>query len=408
MSKTKRKTTSTQISPPLKLAITKYATEHGISQAEAADRIFGVLYPEGVGGENPTPIAPSEKIEGFEKVDPSSEIDIGVPDEVQDSLTQTAKNLGTIKTIRALEEDLKPSATIAGIPTEELIEIRKLKLLGLGGQENSERIDLRGTLESFQTNILAQMKGMLAETETQRKSEEAEFYKKKLEEREAAEQRAVEIQTVLGPIQEQIGALNQGLNALSTKLEPESKTLPTSTELEAIRVLGNDIKSALVELSKKEGGEASEKLSDYLDGLGVVMDKLTEFSKRGETPPGEFDWRTAGISTFGEVTTEAIKAYRDIAKGRGEESEGEERPLSRKIIERRVYNYAMKKIAAGELDLDPYKAGEELGLTANQVWGAIEALRKRGALKTPTRKEKNVGEETGEIEEGVILPPGEA
>ena len=409
MSKKRRKSTSTQVSPHLNLVITKYATEHGLTKAEAADRIFSVLYPEGVNGEKLAPIAPGEAAAGVEKV---AEIpEVVIPDEVQESLTQTAQNLGTIKTIRALEQDLKPPNTIAGIPTEELMEIRKLRLLGLGEQGNPERIDLRGTLESFQTNILAQTKSMLAETETQRAKQESDFYRKKLEERDAAEQRVAEIAVAMGPIQEQVGALGRDLSALGKKLEPESTTPPTSAELTAITSLGKDIKDALVALKKTEGGAGGEKLSEYLDGLISVMDKVNEFAKKGETTPGEFDWRTAGISTFGEVTTEAIKAYRDIAKGKGEGSEegGEERPLSRAIIERRVYNYAMKKIAAGELTIDPYKAGEELGLTSNQVWGAVDALRKRGALQS-TGRQKNVQEETGtdeEIEEGEIKPPGE-
>jgi len=415
----KKKTSAIQVPGWLHTTITKYANEHGISQAEASQIIFRELYPEGVLEKPSAPIAPTESLEEEEEeTGGESELEEEEPEDVSGELGKTVKDLRTVHTIRALQKGLdKDEEEDWHLTAKDAYEMRKIQAM-FGGENPRSQRDERVTqqdLATLQTNILAQMEKMFAEKESESKAAETEFYKKKLEERETADQHAQEMSGFLQPIQEQINILAKSLETLRAELKPESKTTPTSAELEAIRNLGTSIKEAILEM-KPKGGAETEKLRDYLDDLTAVLDKINEFSKKGGTPPGEFDWRTAGISTFGEVATEAIRTFGEIEgmkRGSEEETKEEKPTLSKQIIERRVYNYALKKIAAGDLSIDPYKAGEELGLTPNQVWAAVESLRSRGALKAPqvkTSEQKKLEEKAAEVEggEGEIGPVTEA
>jgi len=394
-----RSTTTVQVSRNLDLIITNYATKHGIPKHEAADRIFQILYPEGSIPEHGPPIAPrvEEGVEGQEVVVGGVPVS-SEPDVVSEELTKTVKDLRAVKTIEALSKGLsepgdKPEKT--DLPSwTEILNQKKMDYLFGGKEDQTKQIDAQALTETFNKSLQAQtekFEKMFAEHAKADVEKERDFYKSKLEEREAEEKRAVEIAEALTPIQQDMNLLSQKLETLAQELKPESKQPPTSAELEAIRALGVNIKEALVEVGKGKGGTEADKLTEYLDSLGAVIDKVTEFAgKKGGESAGESDWKSSALSVFGEVATETLKTYKDIATSKPPEEEEvkeEQSQLSNQVIERRVYNYAMKKIAAGQLQLDPYKAGEDLGLSANQVWKAIQALQKRGALKPPQVKE---------------------
>lgn len=395
-----RSTTTVQVSRNLDLIITNYATKHGIAKHEAADRIFQILYPEGSIPERGPPIAPSvEEESGSQEVVVGGGVAVpSEPDVVSEELTKTVKDLRAVKTIEALSKGLsepgdKPEKT--DLPSwSEILNQKKMEYLFGGKEDQGKQIDVQALTETFNKSLQAQtekFEKMFAEHAKADVEKERDFYRSKLEEREAEEKHAAEIDQALAPVQQNMNLLSQKLDALAEELKPESKQPPTSAELEAIRNLGTSIKEAITEVGKKGAGTEAEKLSAYLDDLTVVIDKIsTAFGKKGEAPAGEFDWRTAAVSTFGEVTTEAIRAFRDVERSKGEEEEEKEEKteLSSQIIERRVYNYALKRIAAGELSIDPYKAGEELNLSAEQVWRAVESLRKRGALRSPSQVNK--------------------
>jgi len=411
-----RSTTTVQVSRNLDLIITNYATKHGIAKHEAADRIFQILYPEGSIPERGPPIAPSvEEESGSQEVVVGGGVAVpSEPDVVSEELTKTVKDLRAVKTIEALSKGLsehgdKPEKT--DLPSwSEILNQKKMEYL-FGGKENQgKQVDVQAMVETFNKALEAQtekFEKMFAEHAKADVEKERDFYKTRLEEREEEEKRGAELAVALAPFQQDMKVLNDKLESLAEKVKPESRQPPTSAELEAIRSLGTSIKEALVEVGKGKGGSEADKLTEYLDHLGAVIDKVTEFvGKKGGESAGELDWKSSALSVFGEVATETLKTYKDIqtSKPREEEETKEEQPeLSSQVIERRVYNYAMKKIAAGELQLDPYKAGEDLGLSANQVWKAIQSLQKRGALKAPQVKEggsqgTEVGAGEGEVE----------
>jgi len=411
-----RSTTTVQVSRNLDLIITNYATKHGIPKHEAADRIFQILYPDGSIPEHGPPIAPRE---GGEESEEQATVVGGVtlpgpPDELSEQLTKAVKDMRAVKTIEALQKGVTDSGDKdekTDLPSwGEILQQKKMDYL-FGGKENQgKQVDVQAMVETFNKALEAQtekFEKMFAEHAKADVEKERDFYKTRLEEREEEEKRGAELAVALAPFQQDMKVLNDKLESLAEKVKPESRQPPTSAELEAIRSLGTSIKEALVEVGKGKGGSEADKLTEYLDHLGAVIDKVTEFvGKKGGESAGELDWKSSALSVFGEVATETLKTYKDIqtSKPREEEETKEEQPeLSSQVIERRVYNYAMKKIAAGELQLDPYKAGEDLGLSANQVWKAIQSLQKRGALKAPQVKEggsqgTEVGAGEGEVE----------
>ena len=250
-------------------------------------------------------------------------------------------------------------------------------------------------------------------------AEERDYYKKMLEKREEEERRAREINEVIAPIQDQISILNQKLNEISRRLT-EEPTKPKSEEYEALKDIANGVKEAVEKLGKVSGagaGAGQQTITDTLDNLVVLIDKMMEVSDKFKGESSEFDWKAAGISTFGEVAKEAIRAYRETLTPPEEmPEETRKTELDKRLIERRVYNYAIKKISEGQLMLNPYEAAEELGLSPGQVWWAVENLKKKGMLtvtppkkrvKKTVKKEEKVEKVEEGIKEGEISPPPE-
>ena len=226
------------------------------------------------------------------------------------------------------------------------------------------------------------------------------------EEREAAEQRALEMNAFLAPVRDQVAVLSENVNKLAENMTP--KEGPKSEELKAIEVLAGEIKVAVSKIGTGGGeGSSADQLANTLDSIGVLLEKMEGvYGKfRGEGGGDDFDWRAAGISTIGEVTKEALATYKETHKNvpwagePGEKERGEEQEqLSKRLVERRVYNYAMSEIQKGTLQLDPYAAGKALNLTPNQVWWAIDNLKKRGLLAAGPASAETTEPETKELE----------
>jgi len=417
-SKGKRATTTIQIPRELDLRVTEYATRMGISKAEAMDRLFRAIYPEGVTEAPGEAIAPGEDIE--ETIAPGTTPLTAPPGETDEILTGVAKDLRAINTIKQLnraisnEGEESKGLTYKDIRDHEM-ELEKIRQWRGGGRggEDSEDSKTSRVISALAAQVRA-LRSELGKHMEQDIATERDFYKNKLEEKEALEARQAELQ----PIQEQIALVSARLNKMVEEKEKkgdEGKPI-TSEQTQALIALQKStdtLKLALEKMGKGEGeGGEGEKLGSLIDSLSTLVEKLMTFQakfggKKGEA--GELDWRTVTVTTAGEVLQEAIGAVREIEAGKAEEgAEGEKPPASGELIERRVYNYAMKKIAAGQLNVDPYKAAEELGLTPNDVWNAIENLKKRGALvvKPPggAETESRRAEKPETVAEGIIEP----
>lgn len=407
-SKGKRALTTVQIPRELDLRVTEYATRLGISKAEAMNRLFRAIYPGGVVEAPTTPIAPEEAT--AEPIAPGTEALSApeAPSEAEEILTGVAKDLRTVNTIKQLNRAIKGDEKIS---VQDALELKKIEsMFGDGGkgapQGDRQARMMRSLYRRFQKETQA-LREEITKLREQDVAKERDFYRSKLEEREAEDKRQAE----LNPIYERLNALSTQIGEATKKTEREGEGRPVSPEQrEALIALqkSTDALRLAIEKLGGEGGE-KEKLSGLLDTVTIIIEKMTNLSQKlGGKPetPGELDWRTVAMSTAGEVATEAIKAYRDVETGKaaGKEDEGTQ-PLSGQVIERRVYNYAMKKIAAGELNVDPYKAADDLSLTPNQVWTAIENLRKRGALVAKTPAETGGTPPVPRSEEGIIEPP---
>ena len=206
-----------------------------------------------------------------------------------------------------------------------------------------------------------------------------------------------------------IQALEQRVNTLTeiAKTAPAEGTEAKPSELaEATHAL----RDAIDTLGEKAGAKALS--LDDVDKILGIMEKL-----KGHLPesPGEFDWRTTGITTAGEVATEFIKAYKEVAGSKEETYAEEEAPSAkRNIIERQLLLYLQRKMKEGAATFNPYKAAEELGATPRQIMLALEALTQKGLWMPPTPKgakkrvpKTKTPEEKieGVIEEGEIFRP---
>ena len=408
----KRKTSTIQVSPELNLVLTKYATEQGISKAEAADRVFNILYPKGV---ETQPLAPPAEggEEGAEAPLTGLEFEEEEGEGISKQLEGTVKDLRAVQTIKALTSNLnKKEGADDRITARDAFELEKIKAMrGGGGGEGTNSLD--AAFRRFLTPLRREIRDLRGELQAHKETDvkaERDYYRSKLEERDAKEERAQEMMSFISPFQEQFKELSDRVTALAESLKPSSKAATTkeeaSEELKAINNLATEIRNGLQKLGGAGGGGGTESLTDTIDTLTTLIDKVNEVSAKfrggGE---GDFDWRAATVSTIGEVANEAFRTYRSIHGGVEEGEEGastteeKKEQLSEQVILRRVYNYAIKKIAEGELQLNPYDAAKELNLTPNRVWWAVEELRKKGLLKTGT-----VSKEKGEAKAGTESP----
>lgn len=393
----KRKTSTIQVSPDLNLVLTKYATEQGITKAEAADRVFNILYPKGVGAEAEPSLAPAEG--GEEGTDaPSKGLELEEEGEISDELQGTVKDLRAVQTIRALTANLnKGDGGDDRITAKDALELKRIEaMFPPKTQGGTDALDasLRRYLGPLRREV-RELRGQLQAHTVGDAERERDEYKRRLDERDSKEERQQEMMALLGPQQEMFKELSDRVSALAETLKPGSKEKPTreeaSEETKAIIQLATEMRTAIQKMGSGGATSTPQTLTDTIDTLTTLIDKLneigTKFRGGGE---GDFDWRAATVSTLGEVATEAFKTYRDVHGGveEGEEessSSGEKKEkLSEQVILRRVYNYAVKKISEGQLQLNPYEAATELNLSPNRVWWAIEECRKKGMLKSGT------------------------
>lgn len=200
----------------------------------------------------------------------------------------------------------------------------------------------------------------------------------------------------------------EGLEKTVNSLVEMGKTAPPGTEAKTSELAEatHTLRDAIDKLGEKAGAKALS-LDDVEKILGV-MDKL-----RGQLPKeaqGEFDWRTTGITTAGEVATEFIKAWQEVQGGREETyAEKETTPPGKKnIIERQLLLYLQRKMKEGAASFSPYDAAEELGATPRQVMSALESLTEKGLWMPPTeptrgkKSEQTKTQSTEETIAGVV------
>jgi len=209
----------------------------------------------------------------------------------------------------------------------------------------------------------------------------------------------------LAPLQTQIQAIQDQLSAIAQKQTQPTEGASTSE----LNEISRNLKEAVDKLGEKAGAKALT-VAD-VDPLLNLLERLEKYAKK--EPAGEFDWRTATVSTLGEIGTEAIKAVKEIesakAGGGGIETstagvtvQTPKNPEMQAIIKRQVQNYVMQRMKAGATTMNIQEAASTLGLTPQQVMWAYQTLMSEGWIhvKTPQTRRKGTSHEETTTQEG--------
>lgn len=205
-------------------------------------------------------------------------------------------------------------------------------------------------------------------------------------------------------ILKEIQRLNDRLNNIETKygLSKEIADLK-----EKIAEVSRNVQTPQIPQTPTQPPDPITQVTNALDSASKLMEKLDELRKTKGKDLTELDWKAVTINTVGELGKEFIKLYKEQSTPQPQPQPQPQRRGIDPIIERRVFNYAMKKIQEGQQTINTIEAAKELGLTPNQVWDALTVIRDKGLLSmgdAHAKKEKpKVEDKTGlEIQEGEI------
>jgi len=292
----------------------------------------------------------------------------GEPDEMQEMKEMMRFAQKTRLTMRMLDQAFSGDQMSSG-DSKLAVEVRELRA----------KIERRDEQDKFEA-LLAPLKTQLATlNETVR-----ELAKKPKTEEES---------TALKQVQGSIEKINE-------RLDKKEEADALTTTLKGVR---DDLKDLGEKLTKGGGGKSVE-VTDVFDQAVNLMDKIKDVvGKYGGGGEGELDWRTAAITTAGEIGTEAIKAARDIMAGKEEEEaaqtpkEKEQRKevISERIIDHKVLKFIQEQVTAGAKELNTQDAAAKLGLTNKQVLESYQRLEAKGLITTggkpPQQKEETPG-----------------
>jgi hypothetical protein len=246
-------------------------------------------------------------------------------------------------------------------------------------KNNNEKAEIP---EEFKAQMAA-IQSQVAETQAMLRQQNEDKQKK--------EERQEIISTIHSGINPQIDALRSQVEALTSALsakELESKQHPQqSDEMREMREIQTDLRAAIDKLGQKE---KSDKLSlDDLDTFMGTLESLEKRLKKGESI-GEFDWKSATVSTLGEIGKEAVSIFKDMQVGRNNQPQyqGPMQPTPtqstaqrHEVIKRQVQNFIMQKIGQGATELNIKEAADKLGLTMEEVNGVYQELVAEGWIK---------------------------
>jgi hypothetical protein len=246
-------------------------------------------------------------------------------------------------------------------------------------KNNNEKAEIP---EEFKTQMAA-IQTQLAETQS--------LLRQQTEEKQRKEERQEIISTIHSGINPQIDALRGQVEALTSALsqkELESKQQPhASQEVLEMKQIQRDLTTAIEKLGTKEKTDQLS-LSD-LDTFMVTLEGLEKRLKKGETM-GEFDWKSATVSTLGEIGKEAVSIFKDMQVGKTPQPQyqGPMQPTQtqstaqrQEVIKRQVQNYIMQKVSEGKTEMNEQEAAKTLGLTLQEVDTTYQTLVAEGWIK---------------------------
>ncbi|MQY62073.1 hypothetical protein GH146_02135 [archaeon] len=177
--------------------------------------------------------------------------------------------------------------------------------------------------------------------------------------------------------------VRESLDKVNDRIEKKEERDTFTAEMHGIR---EDLKSYQESLGQGGGGKPGDPSAAF-DQAIALMDKITEITKKYGGGEGELDYKAVAISTFGEVTKEAIIAAKEIMGGGEGEEETQEQvkkePISQRIVDKKVLDYIRGRVAAGAADINTKDAAKALKLNQKQVFDSYQRLEAKGLVTTP-------------------------
>lgn len=194
----------------------------------------------------------------------------------------------------------------------------------------------------------------------------------------------------------QFGPTVQALEAKITELQKQGSTSPQTITIPGLDDLSSKLREAIDKLGERAGAK-SLTLAE-VEPILTLMDSLEKRMKK--EPTGEFDWKTAAISTIGEIGKEAVTAAKDVMAARTPPSTlatPTPTPQSAEmqgIIKRQVQNYILRRLNTGATTMNLQEAAQNLGLAVEQVAWAYQQLMQEGWInvRVPGQRKKKVRE----------------
>lgn len=254
-------------------------------------------------------------------------------------------------------------------------------------------------------------------------SKEIKELRQKIEKREEQDK----FEALLGPIKQQLSALNETIKDIAKKPKTEEESevlkelrgsigkindrLDKKEEADALGTTLKGVRDDLKELGEKitkGGGGKSVEVTDAFDQAVNLMDKIKEAIGKMGGGEGDLDWKTAAITTFGEMGTEAIRAAKDIMSGKEGEEEAAPAPkakeppkeaISERIIDHKVLGFIQEQVSTGAKELNTKDAAAKLKLTEKQVFDSYQRLEAKGLITTGGKPPQQKGETPGAAEQ---------
>ena len=273
--------------------------------------------------------------------------------------------------------------------TPMLMGMRMMTDMMKGEPGQSKQTEIPETLRNELGNLKTGLTGLQQSLETMRNTEKEKAM----------------MDAIIGQVNAQITPQIQSLQTQVGELAKRPETPPPQpSRSEDLLEIREELRKVTDKLGEKAG--AQKITLDDVDSLVTVLDKFEKFYKK--EPSGEFDWRAATVSTFGEVGKEFISAYKEIQTSKSSSEAPQiqtQTPAAemQAIIKRQVQNYIMQRLKAGAAQMNIQEAAATLGLTPQQVAWAYQTLMNEGWINvrvpTPSKPERKMRETIETAEE---------
>jgi hypothetical protein len=234
------------------------------------------------------------------------------------------------------------------------------------------------------TEISPEVKEEMAAIRAQLK-ETQDLLRQQTEERQRKQEHDELLATISSSFNPQIDALRNSVESIASQIaakELEHKQTPQASA--EYMEISRQLKEAIEKIGQKEA-EKNLNLSD----LNTFIGTLETLEKRIKKEPiGEFDWKSATVTTLGEIGKEAVSVFKDIQASRPQQTPNQMQSNPQQnaqqhheAVKRQVQNYIMGKISAGATEMNIEDAAKTIGVSPQEVNDIYSELVTEGWIK---------------------------